>query len=340
MQYIAILQYLSLCTQPLADRFGRSPSACTVHGARQTAFERVFGVMMLAPRGVGGMYHAYGSDEEAVAAEQRFVAAMGPAEKYVDPVFGGNSALYCDWTRPPLGFLPADTVQWGRISDLGVKDMLQPVLLSAPDDACDGGAAHPAAAPGQRSRRRRLQLVQGALPNTWLVNAMAAVASKRELLQGVFVSGKNWLRGIHTLRFFKSGQWVYVHVDDRVPLGRDRAPLCVRVASFHCVVQHISTVASECVPLSVAVRIFLRPLRRSLPSQPPRRCCCLLLLLRWSCPPARPDTAAPKTPTNIGRWFWRRRTQSCIGATRILLTARSSACSRSSHAASSHSPPP
>ena len=159
----------------------------------------------------------YASDQEAVAAEQRIVEGLGAAEKFTDPDFGGNSALYCDWTRPPFGSLPADSVQWGRICDLGVRDMIQPVFAAV------ASASQPAFGGGEHTRRR--QLLQGALPNTWVVNAMAAIATKEELLESVFVSRKNWLRGIFTLRFFKSGQYVYVHVDDRIPLDRDRRPL-------------------------------------------------------------------------------------------------------------------
>ena len=50
------------------------------------------------------------------------------------------------------------------------------------------------------------ELLQGALGDSWLLGAVGCVATRRDLLDVIFASTRNKLKGIYTLRFYKRGQ--------------------------------------------------------------------------------------------------------------------------------------
>merc|ERR1719183_3442836 len=54
---------------------------------------------------------------------------------------------------------------------------------------------------------------------------MSVLATREPLLHKIFVSSKNSEKGIYTLKFYKDGKWVYLHIDDRIPLNRQGAPM-------------------------------------------------------------------------------------------------------------------
>ena len=61
-------------------------------------------------------------------------------------------------------------------------------------------------------------IVQGSLGDCWFLGALSVLATRQELLEGVFFNGeKHKDVGIFTCRFFKDNTWVYVVVDDRIP---------------------------------------------------------------------------------------------------------------------------
>ncbi len=51
------------------------------------------------------------------------------------------------------------------------------------------------------------------------------LATEQRYVQRVFVSDANRSKGIYTLKFFKQGQWRYVHVDDRIPCDKKDRPI-------------------------------------------------------------------------------------------------------------------
>eukprot|EP00002_Diphylleia_rotans_P030029 TRINITY_DN6149_c0_g1_i6.p1 TRINITY_DN6149_c0_g1~~TRINITY_DN6149_c0_g1_i6.p1 ORF type:complete len:1182 (+),score=204.47 TRINITY_DN6149_c0_g1_i6:110-3655(+) len=66
-------------------------------------------------------------------------------------------------------------------------------------------------------------IIQGGLGDGYFLGALAAVATKPDLLARIFVSHSVKL-GIYHLRFFKDGEWVDVVVDDLIPHGDDELP--------------------------------------------------------------------------------------------------------------------
>jgi hypothetical protein len=67
-------------------------------------------------------------------------------------------------------------------------------------------------------------VVQGVLEDCYLLGALAAVATKPELLMSLFTA-VDVVEGKYTLQFFKNGEWMEVHIDDRLPCGTDGQPL-------------------------------------------------------------------------------------------------------------------
>lgn len=122
-------------------------------------------------------------------------------ELFKDATFEGNTALYRNPFQPPRGALPADLLEWRSVAAGEVDGLHSPALMGEADTPDPG-------------------VVQGALRDCWLVGALAALASKPELIDELFVSTELSSRGLFTLRFFKNGMPRYVHVDDRLPCNR------------------------------------------------------------------------------------------------------------------------
>ena len=58
---------------------------------------------------------------------------------------------------------------------------------------------------------------QGALGNSYFINALKLLACYPNFIKRLFVSDKFASKGLYTLKFYKSGRWRYVHIDDRMP---------------------------------------------------------------------------------------------------------------------------
>jgi hypothetical protein len=128
---------------------------------------------------------------------------------YQDPVFlAGGSSLYRNPFQPPRGAMPAEMIEWNRLSKLEVEGMTRCALFGC---GVPGVEEEPTA-----------MVVQGALKNCWLIGACAVLATKPELCKALFVSDQDnfGVKGLYTLRFFKCGLPRFVHVDDRVPCNR------------------------------------------------------------------------------------------------------------------------
>uniref|UniRef100_A0A6S9I198 Calpain catalytic domain-containing protein n=1 Tax=Heterosigma akashiwo TaxID=2829 RepID=A0A6S9I198_HETAK len=146
-------------------------------------------------------YQEYADEEEACQRENELVEFLEAGQLWSDKDFlPDGSSLYRDPHKPFRGGMPADAVEWNRINSLEVAG------CDAPKTFLDGTE------PGD--------VVQGALGNCWFVSALSVLASRQMLLRNVIVSDKNAARGIYTLKFFKGGKWVYVHVDDKLPCNR------------------------------------------------------------------------------------------------------------------------
>lgn len=143
-------------------------------------------------------YHDYANDDEAREFEREIVSKLAEGELYVDPTFAADgAALYADPASPPKGALSPDNVDWLRVNSNEIKGMPEPETFKSGIGAGD--------------------VIQGALGDCWFISAMSILATRPELLDNVIVSDKNKARGIYTLKYFKAGQWRYVHIDDRLP---------------------------------------------------------------------------------------------------------------------------
>lgn len=152
-------------------------------------------------------FREYADDEEARKGELKILEEYGSTGSWKDPHFCGGAALYRDWTNPPKGFPVADQVRWERISSSAgrIKGMTKPTLFCAGISSGD--------------------VIQGMLGNCWFISALSVVATRPKLLRKIFVSSALANRGIYTLKFYKDGRWIFVHVDDLVPLNRSGTPM-------------------------------------------------------------------------------------------------------------------
>jgi len=66
-------------------------------------------------------------------------------------------------------------------------------------------------------------VIQGSLGDCWFLGALAVVAaSSHNYVKDIFVEADPE-RGYYVCKFFKNGEWVYVHIDDRLPCRVTRA---------------------------------------------------------------------------------------------------------------------
>jgi hypothetical protein len=128
---------------------------------------------------------------------------------FKDPDFvAGGSSLYLNPFQPPRGSMPADMMEWNRLSKREVDGMTSFALFGP-------------GVPGVDEEPTSL-VIQGALKNCWFVGACAILSTKPELVKALFVSDQDQFgsKGFYTVRFFKQGLARYVHIDDRVPCNR------------------------------------------------------------------------------------------------------------------------
>lgn len=60
-------------------------------------------------------------------------------------------------------------------------------------------------------------ILQGALGNSYFVNALKLLACYPPYIKRLLVSDKFSSKGLYTVKFYKLGRWRYVHIDDRIP---------------------------------------------------------------------------------------------------------------------------
>ena len=151
-------------------------------------------------------FFTYDDDKAACLKELAIIESL-PAEDslFTDPDFPADgSSLYKDCFRPPNGFMPSDVLDWNRINQLEVRGQGRPVTFTDKPEGENSGC----------------EIVQGALGNCWLLNALLTISTRPAVAAAIIVSDSQRGRGIYTLKFNKDGQWLYVHVDDRIPCNR------------------------------------------------------------------------------------------------------------------------
>jgi hypothetical protein len=147
---------------------------------------------------------------------------------FTDPEFGGQNlcakSLYFDAT--PKGSLPPSSIDWVRMEYISKN----PVFLNEGANAND--------------------VMQGALGNCWFISALSVIATKDHLLRGEYnediLKGKiisnDALKLIQTgifppifhgfrhkkifcFKFFKNNNWVWVIIDDKLPVQKQQKRL-------------------------------------------------------------------------------------------------------------------
>ncbi|CAK0838780.1 unnamed protein product [Prorocentrum cordatum] len=73
------------------------------------------------------------------------------------------------------------------------------------------------------------RVYQGEVEDFYLVSALQAIGMKPQLVANLFANMdySDPILGVHTLRFYKHGQWVPVTIDDQLPFDREYNPLCI-----------------------------------------------------------------------------------------------------------------
>ncbi|GMH55212.1 hypothetical protein TrST_g2872 [Triparma strigata] len=144
-------------------------------------------------------YFMYSDDNEAQQKELAIVESLAEDGLFEDLAFpAASGSLYKDGLRPPLGYLPADVVEWSRINQLEIRNMNTPVTFG--NDIS--------------------QIQQGALNDCYFLSSLAMISTKPDLCRALIVSDDQRGRGMYTVKFNKGGKWLYVHVDDRIPCNR------------------------------------------------------------------------------------------------------------------------
>ena len=176
--------------------------------------------------------------------------------KWKDPDFGpcdddelGARSLYGEDCKMPKGnYTKPEKIRWDRpIYADGEFDEETSSEESSDvsDDDDDGDSGDDYSDYEQESefqtwcKRGRLfiggsgsgDIVQGSLGDCWFLGALSVLATRQELLEGVFFNlDKHKDAGIFVCRFFKDNAWVYVMIDDRIPVydNREGQPVFAR----------------------------------------------------------------------------------------------------------------
>ena len=198
----------------------------------------------------------YFDDSACLLAEENMAADITDTY-YIDHEWCGMEAIYRDFSKPPMGALPADLIKWCRISALEVTGMDKPELFPAIAATEEEGADSTRGAGGKNEEEKgeeveegkegkegqdddgaegvtqsmpaRLNdLVQGQLENRWWLTALSPLLDLPTYLGNLFVSKRHAAKGLYTVKFFKEGRWRYVHIDDLIPCDMAGVPLFSR----------------------------------------------------------------------------------------------------------------
>ena len=146
-----------------------------------------------------GNYFDYADDDVAIQREYEIMESL--SGHYTDPYFPPDArSLYFDPFHPPRGASPGTSFIWCRLSKGEVLQCDAPVYC--------------------KCNQQSSQIIQGALGNSYFVNALrilAATQNDGKQIMRLLVSDKYASQGMYTFKFFKAGRWRYVHVDDLIP---------------------------------------------------------------------------------------------------------------------------
>ena len=194
----------------------------------------------------------YTDDEAALLAEENIAADV--TDMYTDHEWKGMDSIYKDFSRPPMGALPADLIKFCRISALEITGIDNPTLFPATVQAAENKDAkenkeEEKVEGGDESKNenedtsegkdeedkekenmpmRLDDLVQGQLENRWWLTALAPLLDLPTYLRNLFVSKRHAAKGLYTVKIFKEGRWRYVHIDDTIPCDMAGVPLFSR----------------------------------------------------------------------------------------------------------------
>jgi len=152
-----------------------------------------------------GNYFDYANDDVARQREYDMATDVIEGNRFIDSAFPTDArSLYYDPLNPPKGALPGEAVRWCCLCKGEVLGFEVPTLFND-----DGKLPH---------------LVQGALGDSYFVNAMRLLACQPHYLKRLIVSSQYASIGLYTLKFCKAGKWRYVHIDDRIPCRPSGTP--------------------------------------------------------------------------------------------------------------------
>jgi len=174
------------------------------------------------------------SEKAALARVTAIVKELGDSKRFVDNDFGpkdqndlkgSTDAIYKEGKIPTLGYPEPETIAW----------------LTA-DEICEGGPPPQFIDAGAGAG----DVKQGTIGDCWFVSALSVLVTRDELLTGgragmkydkdmiidketasslslgvwPSIFHRHRLQGIYVLRFFKNFEWIYVIVDDRLPVDK------------------------------------------------------------------------------------------------------------------------
>lgn len=143
-----------------------------------------------------GNYLDYPDDETAKQREIELIENFTGG--FIDDIFPPNArSLYLDPLNPPKGALPNESIKWFSISEGGLLGCENPILFNENASSAN--------------------IIQGALGNNYFINALSLLACTPQYINRLIVSSKYASRGLYTFKFYKSGKWRYVHIDDHIP---------------------------------------------------------------------------------------------------------------------------
>lgn len=145
---------------------------------------------------------------------QKFFADQDFGPNVTDPT-GDQSIVYREWDRSPLPNVSEYT--WLRPHEISTRS---PALFMDPNQSSLG------------------DIIQGLLGDCWFLSSLITISAKRKYLVGslegeqdltagvyppLFHSFREY--GLYVMRFCVDDEWVYVIIDDRLPVSRDsRSP--------------------------------------------------------------------------------------------------------------------
>ena len=200
----------------------------------------------------------YTDDDAARLAEENIAADL--TDVYTDVQWNGMESIYRDFSRPPMGALPADLIKFCRISALEITGVDNPSLFPKTKQEAEGeeekkgdadadadaesekkedeeggkeseegkGGKDGTDSTSESMPSRLDDLVQGQLENRWWLTALTPLLDLPTYLRNMFVSKRYAAKGLYTVKCFKEGRWRYVHIDDTIPCDMAGVPLFSR----------------------------------------------------------------------------------------------------------------